>query len=332
MRIYEPSTDEVDYTDTGKNVDTDNNKTEDIPGLQQLDTDNTNRVSEINEVYNTLINNLNNTQNPYQALQETIKARQIHNPKATKARQAIGSLYDALQILGTATAMGSQRMATPPSPQLSSAAEKQNNYALHMKQLQLNEDNNHRSRVDNINRLSAQFDFEKQKELNRLQQQQQQHLGNQQRLYSTERNKLITAYEKRNSDAANAIMRYNNSQNRKGNNSNGSSSTAKKEFTWDNITYTIPREREDDFNARVARLAKDSGISIYSIGYDTKLSGTKLSFNILRAILNNDIEGLKPKNISEAENILNTYFTSKQQNTTPQQTRNNFQFNNTTDW
>ncbi|MEE0961710.1 MAG: hypothetical protein U0L54_04105, partial [Bacteroidales bacterium] len=166
MSIYNRSTDEVDYTDTGKNVDTDNSKKEDIPGLQQLETDNTNRVIEINEVYDTLINNLHNTQNPYQALQDTIKARQIHNPRATKARQAIGSLYDALQILGTATAMGSQRMATPPSPQLSSAAEKQNNYALHMKQLQLNEDNNHRSRVDNINRLSAQFDFEKQKELN----------------------------------------------------------------------------------------------------------------------------------------------------------------------
>lgn len=98
---------------------------------ETVDTITSQQLEAINAAEQQSLNNLdqmraeweayyNQYQDPVATVEAIAQSRKKINPRAIQARQAIGSLYDALQIIGSAATKG-----TAPSPVLTSAAAQQ---------------------------------------------------------------------------------------------------------------------------------------------------------------------------------------------------------------
>lgn len=305
--IYTPDTD----TATTTTVDTDTSHTPAIDEqLQQLDTEKQQAIDDIHRNYNDWIDEFRQSNNPYDAIINTVQRRQLHDPRVTKARQALGSLYDAFQIIGSAAGMAAHHDATPPAPALSSAANTQNQYAHHIRQLQLQEDDNFRNTLRNLSDRKAHFDTSRNNNIRQLRSRQQQDIINTQQFYDRQRNNIINKEKDRKARENNAVIRANTqleiAQSRQSTSGNSQRQDKSKVFDYNNVEYMLPAKKEKDFSASVGNLMNK--YYIYADDYkEAGLTGISLHMAVLKAILDGEIQQENTSAYNDALKILNTY-------------------------
>ena len=106
--------------------------------LNDIDAARQQQLADIDRQQRILNEEFSNYKDPYEALLATKQRTQLIDPRREKARRAVSSLYDALQLIGTFAGMGgfSGGTATPPAPQLASASAKAATAAQQLQQRQ----------------------------------------------------------------------------------------------------------------------------------------------------------------------------------------------------
>ena len=98
-----------------------------LPGVQSqinsLDAQRKADLEHINRNYNDLNQEYDDQLDIIDNMHNTIARRKVYDPRAVSARQALGSLYDTIQLIGSAASMAGN--STPPAPQLTSAQAQQ---------------------------------------------------------------------------------------------------------------------------------------------------------------------------------------------------------------
>ncbi|MBQ5750852.1 MAG: hypothetical protein IIV86_05940 [Bacteroidaceae bacterium] len=143
---------------TPQPVTTDVDNTSATPDLQQqlgaleaqrqADLDHINRnYQDLNQEYDDQLDIIDN-------LHKTVSRRKVVDPRAVQARQALGSLYDTIQLIGSAASMAGK--TTPPAPQLTSAQAQQNTIADRLYAAQRQADQDYTTQLQHITRQQQQ--------------------------------------------------------------------------------------------------------------------------------------------------------------------------------
>ena len=297
-------------------VTTDVDNTSATPDLQQqlgaLETQRQADIEHINRNYQDLNQEYDDQLDIIDNLHKTVSRRKVVDPRAVQARQALGSLYDTIQLIGSAAAMAGN--TTPPSPQLTSAQAQQKTIAdrLYAAQRQADEDYATQLRYITRQQQQARTDIAKQRrqaktEADRTRLNTNKHYDNLvSKAVENERNrknKLDIAIRRNANAIETAKIRAYGS---------GSGSGSKFDFfTFDGNQYQLPANKRKDFSSAVGVLIKNSQGALHADDYGqfgAKLSGVPLYMAILRAVLNRDVT-VDDNTYNGALDILETFFT-----------------------
>lgn len=152
---------------TPQPVTTDADNTSTTPDLQQqlgaLEAQRQADLEHINRNYQDLNQEYDDQLDIIDNLHKTVSRRKVVDPRAVSARQALGSLYDTIQLIGSAASMAGK--TTPPAPQLTSAQAQQNTIAdrLYAAQRQADQDYATQLRLITQRQQQARADIAKQR-------------------------------------------------------------------------------------------------------------------------------------------------------------------------
>lgn len=304
---------------TPQPVTTDVDNTSATPDLQQqlgaLEAQRQADLEHINRNYQDLNQEYDDQLDIIDNLHKTISRRKVVDPRAVQARQALGSLYDTIQLIGSAASMAGK--TTPPAPQLTSAQAQQNTIA------------------DRLYAAQRQADQDYATQLRHITQRQQQaraDIAHQRRQSKTEADRMrlntnkhydtlstrITEGERNRQNRTRIAIERNATAIKQANirayGSGGSGANKYDLFDFDGSSYRLPANMRKDFSSAVGNLVNNSDNAIYPedfTRYGAKLSGTALHMAILRAVLNGDIQ-VNANTYQEALDIFETYFTPVQ--------------------
>lgn len=119
-----------------------------LEAQRQADLDHINRnYQDLNQEYDDQLDIIDN-------LHKTVSRRKVVDPRAVQARQALGSLYDTIQLIGSAASMAGK--TTPPAPQLTSAQAQQNTIADRLYAAQRQADQDYATQLRHITQRQQQ--------------------------------------------------------------------------------------------------------------------------------------------------------------------------------
>lgn len=143
---------------TPQPVTTDADNTSATPDLQQqlgaLEAQRQADLEHINRNYQDLNQEYDDQLDIIDNLHKTIDRRKVVDPRAVSARQALGSLYDTIQLIGSAASMAGK--TTPPAPQLTSAQAQQNTIADRLYAAQRQADQDYATQLRHITQRQQQ--------------------------------------------------------------------------------------------------------------------------------------------------------------------------------
>lgn len=262
--------------------------------LNDIDAARQQQLLDVDEQQRILNEEFSNYKDPYEALLATKQRTQLIDPRREKARRAVSSLYDALQLIGTFAGMGgfSGGTATPPAPQLASASAKAATAAeqLRLRQQQLDDDLN-RS-IDNIRQRQATANQQRLRDFNNA------------AIKLDSRHQAINREADRRRDKAIADDNRRKAAIEK--ELNKETSSYGNDILINGLFYTIPKNYETMFQAEVADLVDDAGIDYRQYTENAKRSKGQ----IYRSIIKNILEGnySVPYNyVQRAKNIVKKF-------------------------
>lgn len=293
--------------------------------LDALDEQRKADLEHINRNYNDLNQEYDDQLDIIDNMHNTIARRKVYDPRAVNARQALGSLYDTIQLIGSAASMAGK--TTPPAPQLTSAQAQQQTIAdrLYAAQRQADQDYATQLRLITQRQQQARADIARQRrqattEADRMRLNTNKH-------YDTINTRILEG-ERNRQNRMRIAIEHNATAIKQANirayGGSGSGANKFDLFDFDSSSYRLPNNMRKDFSSAIGNLVQ---ISDYAIDkerftrYGAGLSGTALHMAILRAVLNRDIE-VNADAYNYAIDIFNTYFTpvQKPQQPTPQST------------
>ncbi|MBR5003824.1 MAG: hypothetical protein IKY13_10030 [Bacteroidaceae bacterium] len=143
---------------TPQPVTTDVDNTSATPDLQQqlgaLEAQRQADLEHINRNYQDLNQEYDDQLDIIDNLHKTVSRRKVVDPRAVQARQALGSLYDTIQLIGSAASMAGK--TTPPAPQLTSAQAQQNTIADRLYAAQQQADQDYATQLRHITQRQQQ--------------------------------------------------------------------------------------------------------------------------------------------------------------------------------
>ena len=301
---------------TPQPVTTDVDNTSATPDLQQqlgaleaqrqADLDHINRnYQDLNQEYDDQLDIIDN-------LHKTISRRKVVDPRAVQARQALGSLYDTIQLIGSAASMAGK--TTPPAPQLTSAQAQQNTIADRLYAAQRQADQDYTTQLQHITRQQQQARADIAKQRRQAKTEADRMRLNTNKHYDTLSTRLTEGEHNRQNRTRIAIERNATAikqANIRAYGSGGSGANKYDLFDFDGSSYRLPANMRKDFSSAVGNLVNNSDNAIYPedfTRYGAKLSGTALHMAILRAVLNGDIQ-VNANTYQDALDIFETYFT-----------------------
>ena len=299
---------------TPQPVTTDVDNTSATPDLQQqlgaleaqrqADLDHINRnYQDLNQEYDDQLDIIDN-------LHKTVSRRKVVDPRAVQARQALGSLYDTIQLIGSAASMAGK--TTPPAPQLTSAQAQQKTIADRLYAAQQQADQDYATQLRHITQRQqqARADIAKQRRQSKTEADRMRLNTN--KHYDTLSTRLTEGERNRQSRMAQALLREDGKQKRyqeklaqQGVKNSGDI------ITFDGEAYTTNKKQNADFQMRVANFANKYSIKVNYIKEDTGLSGINLFRHIITAALDGSLpldEGIATQAYQEALDIFKTFF------------------------
>lgn len=299
----QPVTTDVDNTSTTPDLQSQLGALE---AQRQADLEHINRnYQDLNQEYDDELDIIDN-------LHKTVSRRKVVDSRAVRARQALGSLYDTIQLIGSAASMAGK--TTPPAPQLTSAQAQQNTIADRLYAAQRQADQDYAKQLQYITRQQQQARADIAKQRRQAKTEADRMRLNTNKHYDTQATRILEGERNRQNRTRIAIER--NATAIKQTNirayGGGGSGTNKYDlFDFDGNSYRLPANMRKDFSSAVGNLVNNSDNAIYPedfTRYGAKLSGTALHMAILRAVLNGDIQ-VNANTYQDALDIFETYFT-----------------------
>lgn len=291
--------------------------------LDALDAQRKADLEHINRNYNDLNQEYDDQLDIIDNMHNTIARRKVYDPRALSARQALGSLYDTIQLIGSAASMAGN--STPPAPQLTSAQAQQQAIAdrLYAAQQQADQDYATQLRLITQRQQQARADIARQRrqattEADRLRLNTNKH-------YDTINTRILEGERNRQHNMATTILRENNKQQSAYKRQYGKTPTDNSsELFYEGNWYKLPKNREKGFMGEVAQLSKRIGINLYYLSQLNNTRGLPLYTGAILSILNGSAKEVEitPEAYQEALDIFNTYLTpvKQTQQPTPQST------------
>lgn len=311
---------------TPQPVTTDVDNTSATPDLQQqlgaLEAQRQADLEHINRNYQDLNQEYDDQLDIIDNLHKTVSRRKVVDPRAVQARQALGSLYDTIQLIGSAASMAGK--TTPPAPQLTSAQAQQNTIADRLYAAQRQADQDYATQLRHITQRQqqARADIAKQRRQSKTEADRMRLNTN--KHYDTQATRILEGERNRQNRTRIAIERNATAikqANIRAYGGGGSGANKYDLFDFDGNSYRLPANMRKDFSSAVGNLVNNSDNAIYPedfTRYGAKLSGTALHMAILRAVLNGDIQ-VNANTYQEALSIFETYFTPVKQPQQPAQ-------------
>lgn len=295
---------------TPQPVTTDVDNTSATPDLQQqlgaleaqrqADLDHINRnYQDLNQEYDDQLDIIDN-------LHKTVSRRKVVDPRAVQARQALGSLYDTIQLIGSAASMAGK--TTPPAPQLTSAQAQQNTIADRLYAAQRQADQDYATQLRHITQRQQQARTDLARKRRQAKTEADRMRLNTNKHYDTLFTRLTEGERDRQNRTRIAIERNATAikqTNIRAYGGGGSGANKYDLFDFDGSSYRLPANMRKDFSSAVGNLVNNSD---NATRYGAKLSGTALHMAILRGVLNGDIQ-VNANTYQDALDIFDTYFT-----------------------
>lgn len=259
-----------------------------LEAQRQADLDHINRnYQDLNQEYDDQLDIIDN-------LHKTVSRRKVVDPRAVQARQALGSLYDTIQLIGSAASMAGK--TTPPAPQLTSAQAQQNTIADRLYAAQQQADQDYATQL----RLITQ-----------RQQQARADIAKQRRQSKTEADRMRLNTNKHYDTQATRILE--GERDRQEREENTKEDVFKKSygdfFTVGDSAYFIPKKYESSFQIEMADLIDDNNIDFSEFSSNSRTPLATQYRRALRYILSNRYPNLSYEAITRARRILNKYAT-----------------------
>lgn len=276
-----------------------------LEAQRQADLDHINRnYQDLNQEYDDQLDIIDN-------LHKTVSRRKVVDPRAVQARQALGSLYDTIQLIGSAASMAGK--TTPPAPQLTSAQAQQNTIADRLYAAQRQADQDYATQLQHITRQQqqARADIAKQRRQSKTEADRMRFNTN--KHYDTLSTRLTEGERDRQERVRLAVFRESEKQKRQREKLKQQGVKNTQDLaSYNGQFYKIDKSYNSAFKLDAGKFAADYGIDLRYEKQDTGLSGIDLLKSVIISTLEGDLQfddSMAVQAYQDALDIFETYFT-----------------------
>lgn len=303
---------------TPQPVTTDVDNTSATPDLQQqlgaLEAQRQADLEHINRNYQDLNQEYDDQLDIIDNLHKTVSRRKVVDPRAVQARQALGSLYDTIQLIGSAASMAGK--TTPPSPQLTSAQAQQNTIADRLYAAQQQADQDYATQLRHITQRQQQARTDLARQRRQATTEADRMRLNINKHYDTLSTRLTEGEAKRKHETKLAVFKE-TSKIKRGQEKLSTSGVKNSEdfIPYENTYYKIDAKYSTALPYEVAELAQRYYIDIADFKRENGLSNKNTAAALILAALNGSLpvsQSQAAQLYQDALSIFETYFTPVQ--------------------
>ena len=296
-------------------VATDVDNTSVTPDLQQqlgaLEAQRKADIEHINRNYQDLNQEYDDQLDIIDNLHKTVSRRKVVDPRAVQARQALGSLYDTIQLIGSAAAMAGN--TTPPSPQITSAQAQQNTIADRLYAAQRQADEDYATQLQHITRQQQQARADIARQRRQAKTEADRMRLNKNKHYDTLSTRITEGERDRQERFNLAVFRESEKQKRQQERLKQQGVKNAQDFTsYNGQFYNFDKSYNSAFKLEAGKFAADYGIDLRYEKQDTGLSGIDLLKSVIIGTLEGGLQfddSIAAQAYQDALDIFETYFT-----------------------
>ena len=296
-------------------VATDVDNTSVTPDLQQqlgaLEAQRKADIEHINRNYQDLNQEYDDQLDIIDNLHKTVSRRKVVDPRAVQARQALGSLYDTIQLIGSAAAMAGN--TTPPSPQITSAQAQQNTIADRLYAAQRQADEDYATQLQHITRQQQQARADIARQRRQTKTEADRMRLNKNKHYDTLSTRITEGERDRQERFNLAVFRESEKQKRQQERLKQQGVKNAQDFTsYNGQFYNFDKSYNSAFKLEAGKFAADYGIDLRYEKQDTGLSGIDLLKSVIIGTLEGGLQfddSIAAQAYQDALDIFETYFT-----------------------
>lgn len=276
-----------------------------LEAQRQADLEHINRnYQDLNQEYDDQLDIIDN-------LHKTVSRRKMVDPRAVQARQALGSLYDTIQLIGSAASMAGKN--TPPAPQLTSAQAQQNTIADRLYAAQQQADQDYATQLRHITQRQQQARTDLARQRRQAKTEADRMRLNINKHYDTQENRIIEGERNRQERFNLAVFRESEKQKRQQEKLKQQGVKNAQDFaSYNGQFYKFDKSYNSAFKLEAGKFAAYYGIKLHNEKQDTGLSGIDLLKNVIIGTLDGDLQfddSIAAQAYQDALDIFNTYFT-----------------------